>query len=95
MGQVADTENHTLVRNYITSTLRNLKWHIEEDSFIEWTPYGPRNFTNVIATKDPDAPRRVVLSAHFDSKYFPTYPQNQVRRLLFIVRYFLTSQQSQ
>jgi len=72
-----DTENHTLVRNYIISTLRDLKWHIEEDSFIGSTPYGLRNFTNVIATKDPDAPRRVVLSAHYDSKYFPTYPQNQ------------------
>ncbi|KAH9173537.1 hypothetical protein EDB89DRAFT_1884969 [Lactarius sanguifluus] len=72
-----DTENSTLVRNYIVSTLRNLKWHIEEDSFIGSTPYGPKNFTNVIATKDPEAPRRVVLSAHFDSKYFPSYPQNQ------------------
>lgn len=41
------------------------------------------NFTNVIATKDPDAPRRVVLSAHYDSKYFPTYPQNQVRPTAF------------
>ncbi|KAI0269018.1 peptidase family M28-domain-containing protein [Russula aff. rugulosa BPL654] len=41
------------------------------------TPYGPKNFTNVIATKDPDAPRRVVLAAHFDSKFFPSYPENQ------------------
>ncbi|KAH8998330.1 peptidase family M28-domain-containing protein [Lactarius hatsudake] len=64
-----DTENSTLVRNYIVSTLRNLRWHVEEDSFIGSTPYGPKNFTN--------APRRVVLSAHFDSKYFPSYPQNQ------------------
>lgn len=40
------------------------------------------NFTNVIATKDPDAPRRVVLSAHYDSKYFETYPQNQVRLMV-------------
>ncbi|KAH9984267.1 hypothetical protein BJV77DRAFT_1188545 [Russula vinacea] len=73
----ADTENHTLVRNYIVSTLRRLNWHIEEDRFEDMTPYGPKNFTNVIATKDPDAPRRVVLSAHFDSKFFPSYPENQ------------------
>ncbi|KAI0040140.1 glutaminyl-peptide cyclotransferase-like protein [Auriscalpium vulgare] len=72
-----DTANNTLVRNYIASTLRALKWHIEFDSFVWDTPVGPKNFTNVIATKDPDAPRRVVLSAHFDSKYFSTYPQNQ------------------
>jgi hypothetical protein len=36
-------------------------------------------FTNVIATKDPEASRRVVVAAHFDSKFFPSYPQNQVR----------------
>ncbi|KAI0318924.1 glutaminyl-peptide cyclotransferase-like protein [Amylostereum chailletii] len=72
-----DTENNTLVRKYIVSTLEKLNWHIEEDSFIWTTPYGPKNFTNVIATKDPDAPRRVVLAAHFDSKFFSTYPQNQ------------------
>ncbi|KAI0253584.1 hypothetical protein BJV78DRAFT_1122938 [Lactifluus subvellereus] len=72
-----DTDNHTIVRNYLVSTLRKLNWHIEEDRFIGQTPYGPKNFTNVIATKDPDAPRRVALAAHFDSKYFPSYPQNQ------------------
>ncbi|KAH9980899.1 hypothetical protein BGW80DRAFT_1267096 [Lactifluus volemus] len=72
-----DTQNHTLVRNYLISTLRKLNWHIEEDSFIARTPYGPKNFTNVIGTKDPDAPRRVILAAHFDSKYFSTYPENQ------------------
>jgi putative aminopeptidase FrvX len=77
IGVSADTENHTLVRNYIISTLRKLNWHIEEDSFVDTTPYGPKNFTNVIATKDPDAPRRVVLAAHFDSKFFPSYPENQ------------------
>ncbi|KAI0306235.1 hypothetical protein B0F90DRAFT_1688185 [Multifurca ochricompacta] len=72
-----DTANHTLVRNYLVSTLQKLNWHVYEDHFMGATPYGPKNFTNVIATKDPDAPRRVVLAAHFDSKYFPSYPQNQ------------------
>jgi len=72
-----DTENHTIVRNYITSTLHKLNWHIEEDSFVATTPFGPKNFTNIIATKDPDAPRRVVLAAHYDSKYFSSYPENQ------------------
>jgi len=75
--RVADTENNTLVKNHITSTLKNLNWHIEEDSFTDTTPYGEKRFTNVIATKDPDAPRRVVLAAHFDSKFFSTYPLNQ------------------
>ncbi len=47
----ADTENHTLVRNYIISTLRKLNWHTEEDKFVGTTPYGPKNFTNVIAAR--------------------------------------------
>jgi glutaminyl-peptide cyclotransferase len=76
--RVSDTANNTLVREYIISTLKNLNWAIEEDTFNASTPYGVKRFTNVIATKDPKASRRVILSAHFDSKYFSTYPQSQV-----------------
>ncbi|KAI0333587.1 hypothetical protein GY45DRAFT_1244718 [Cubamyces sp. BRFM 1775] len=72
-----DTENNTYVREYIVSTLKKLDWHVEEDSFNDTTPYGVKRFTNVIATKDPTAPRRVIVAAHFDSKFFATYPQNQ------------------
>lgn len=73
-----DTANNTLVKNYIVDTLKKLNWVVEEDSFNDTTPYGVKRFTNVIATKDPKAARRVVLAAHFDSKFFSTYPQNQV-----------------
>ncbi|KAF8507901.1 hypothetical protein BU17DRAFT_57079, partial [Hysterangium stoloniferum] len=73
-----DTENNTFVRNHLVSTLHALKWHVEKDLFTDMTPYGEKRFMNVIATKDPDAPRRLVLAAHFDSKYFPSVPQNQV-----------------
>lgn len=72
-----DTDNNTMVRKYIVDTMKKLNWHIEEDSFNDTTPYGVKRFTNVIATKDPKAPRRVILAAHFDSKFFATYPQNQ------------------
>lgn len=58
--------------------MRALNWHVEEDSFTDMTPYGEKPFTNVIATKNPDAPRRLILAAHFDSKYFSDFPQNQV-----------------
>ena len=77
-----ETANNTLVREYIISTLKKLNWDIEEDSFNATTPYGTKRFTNVIATKDPKAPRRVILSAHFDSKYFSRYPENQVSHVL-------------
>ncbi|KAF8891247.1 hypothetical protein BD779DRAFT_1437722 [Infundibulicybe gibba] len=80
--RVSETENNTLVRNYIITTLKALHWHIEEDEFTDTTPIGQKRFTNIVATKDPTASRRVILSAHFDSKYFSTFPENQARGFL-------------
>jgi hypothetical protein len=34
------------------------------------TPHGEVEFTNLVYTFDADAPRKLVLSAHFDSKWF-------------------------
>ncbi|TRM58588.1 hypothetical protein BD626DRAFT_633857 [Schizophyllum amplum] len=68
--RVVDTEGNTQVRNYIVGTMKALDWDIEEDSFEDDTPLGKKRFTNVIATKDPKAARRVVVAAHFDSKWF-------------------------
>lgn len=82
--RVPDTENNTVVRQYLVSTLKDLNWHVEEDSFTDSTPYGVKRFTNVIATKDPHASRRVIVAAHFDSKYFSKYPENQVRTGCFL-----------
>ncbi|KAK7467453.1 hypothetical protein VKT23_004506 [Stygiomarasmius scandens] len=73
--RVSDTENNVLVRNYIVSTLKALDWTIEEDAFNDTTPLGTKQFTNIIATKDPKASRRVIVAAHFDSKYFPNTDQ--------------------
>lgn len=69
--------NNTQVRQYIVSVLKKLNWHIEEDTFEEDTPFGKKQFTNIIATWDPTAPRRLILAAHFDSKYFANPPDNQ------------------
>ena len=33
------------------------------------TPRGQMAFTNVVATHDPEAPRRLVLACHYDSIY--------------------------
>ncbi|KAF9420579.1 hypothetical protein BGZ94_009091 [Podila epigama] len=46
-------------------------WHLEVDSFVDQTPFGPKNFTNIVLTKNPNAENRLVFAAHFDSKYFP------------------------
>ncbi|KAG5645570.1 hypothetical protein DXG03_005708 [Asterophora parasitica] len=77
MNGIADTENNTVVRSYIISTLKALEWHIEVDEFTDKTPLGNKRFRNIIATKDPTATRRVIMSAHYDSKYEAKYPDNQ------------------
>ena len=45
-----------------------------EHSFEDSTPLGTKPFTNIIATLDPHVDRRLVLAAHYDSKYI----KNQV-----------------
>ncbi|SPO19940.1 related to Glutaminyl-peptide cyclotransferase precursor [Ustilago trichophora] len=47
-----------------------LGWHIEQHAFIADTPEGKKKMTNIILTKNPAAPRKLVVSAHYDSKYF-------------------------
>lgn len=58
----------------IKSTLSSLNagWEVNEDRFQSWTPYGQMPFTNIIATLNPGAKRRLVLACHYDSKYFPS-----------------------
>jgi hypothetical protein len=48
-----------------TILIRHMK-----DAFTATTPEGLVDFVNVIATFDPEAPVKVVLAAHHDSKWF-------------------------
>ncbi|RKO90088.1 hypothetical protein BDK51DRAFT_35965 [Blyttiomyces helicus] len=64
---------NTAVQNHIIATFRALSWHIEEDAFTAQTPQGEKPFRNIIVTKNPDAHRKLVLAAHFDSKYFADF----------------------
>ncbi|KAH3854546.1 glutaminyl-peptide cyclotransferase-like protein [Dreissena polymorpha] len=66
--RMPDTENSLFVQNYIKTHFRNLNWHIEEDTFTDNTPYGMKQFNNIIATYEPDVKNKLVLSCHFDSK---------------------------
>lgn len=45
-------------------------WHVEEHTTEDKTPLGRLPFTNLVFTKNPRASRRLVLAAHYDSKYF-------------------------
>ncbi|EPQ32192.1 uncharacterized protein PFL1_00389 [Pseudozyma flocculosa PF-1] len=76
-----DTDNSTLVREYFLDVFRTrlgrdeskgrLGWHIDTPSFVTDTPEGPKRMTNIVLTKNPAAPRKLVLSAHYDSKVSP------------------------
>ena len=46
--------------------MSNLGWTIEEDKFEQDTVIGNVEFTNVIATLDPNAPRRMVIACMYD-----------------------------
>ncbi|XP_061824579.1 glutaminyl-peptide cyclotransferase [Nerophis lumbriciformis] len=60
------------VQQHIKTTLASLGagWQVTEDKFMSQTPYGPLPFTNLIATLNPSAKRRLVLACHYDSKYY-------------------------
>jgi len=65
------SNNHTLVRQHLARQMRKLEWDVKETSFIDKTPHGKKTFTNVIATLDPNAPRRLVIACHYDSLLSP------------------------
>jgi len=59
---------HKKVFEYIVSHFEKLEWNVEVDSFTDMTPNGLFNFSNIIASSNPEAKRRLVLAAHYDSK---------------------------
>ncbi|XP_062242361.1 glutaminyl-peptide cyclotransferase-like a [Platichthys flesus] len=67
------TQGHLAVKQHISSTLTSLSagWSIDLDSFQSPTPRGSVAFTNIVATLDPSAPRRLLLACHYDSKFLP------------------------
>ena len=48
-----------------------MNWTVTLDEFDDATPFGMKRFTNIIATLNPNARRRLIFAAHYDSKYFP------------------------
>jgi len=70
--RVVDTPAHRNVRDFIIKQMEGLRWNVYTDAFSEDTPLGMKNFHNIIATLNPDAPRRLVLACHYDSKYYPS-----------------------
>ncbi|KAI7884066.1 hypothetical protein K492DRAFT_143235 [Lichtheimia hyalospora FSU 10163] len=69
--RVSGTPGNQQVRDIIVQHFRNLGWHVALDEFVSATPIGDTSFANIIATQNPDAQRRLVLAAHYDSKATP------------------------
>ncbi|XP_056905592.1 glutaminyl-peptide cyclotransferase-like a isoform X2 [Takifugu flavidus] len=70
------TQGSLAVQQHISSTLSSLSadWVVDLGSFHSPTPRGQVKFTNIIATLDPSAPRRLLLACHYDSKALPPDP---------------------
>jgi glutaminyl-peptide cyclotransferase len=75
--RVSGTPANAKVRKFISGKMEKLGWNLELDKFKSATPIGQVEFVNIIATKDPLARNRVIVAAHYDSKYFPE-PNNFV-----------------
>lgn len=59
------------VQNFIVGELKSMGMQVELDSFNDNAPiFGKLNFVNIIGKLNPKADRFLVLSAHYDSKYF-------------------------
>ncbi|GFR08934.1 glutaminyl-peptide cyclotransferase [Trichonephila clavata] len=71
--RVPDTEGHDEVRKYIVTEMEKLGWAVEEDKFFDRTPHGKKSFSNVIATLNPHACRRLTIACHYDSLYNREY----------------------
>ena len=59
------------IRQFIKKAMERLNWHVNTDEFEQNTVIGPKNFSNIIATLNPEAPRRLIIACHYDSKLTP------------------------
>ena len=74
MERVSGTPGAAQARQHILSKLRSTGlWDIELDTFDAPTPHGQVEFTNIVATLDPTASRRLVLACHYDSKMMANF----------------------
>lgn len=71
--RVSGTEGNLLVQEHIRQVLSNLGWHVIDDRFFDDTPIGQKQFTNIVATLDPNSSSRLTLACHFDSKKFDNF----------------------
>lgn len=66
--RVPGSANHVFVRQFIVNYMQNLGWTVNENKFIDQTPLGQMNFTNIIVRANPNAKRYLTIACHYDSK---------------------------
>lgn len=66
--RVPGTQNHAIVRQYISDYMQNLGWSVTQNEFVDKTPIGEMKFTNIIARANPNARRYLTIACHYDSK---------------------------
>ena len=71
MTRVVGETGNVQARQFMSTFMSDLGWHVELDTFTQDTVIGERTFTNIIATRNVNSPRRLVLAAHYDSKISP------------------------
>lgn len=69
--RVSGTEANKRVQEFIKKHFTDLGYDIQLDSFSDSTPYGVKEFTNIIASRGSGT--SIVLACHFDSKYFKDF----------------------
>jgi glutaminyl-peptide cyclotransferase len=69
--RVVGSKGWLQVQNFIVNELESMGVEVEFDSFEDNVPiFGRLNFVNIIGRVNPKADKFLVLSAHYDSKYF-------------------------
>ena len=71
MTRVVGEAGNEEAREFMIRFMTDLGWHVELDTFTQDTVIGERTFHNILATRNVNSPRRLVLAAHYDSKISP------------------------
>lgn len=71
--RVPGDEGHQKTQQYLISKLQEYGWQVSLDNFIDNTPFGPKNFTNIIGDYKSRGRERIILAAHYESKYFKDF----------------------
>jgi len=71
--RVPGTKGSQIVREHINKTMSDLGWNVQIQSFTDRNNVlkRPIQFNNIIATLDENAPRRLLIACHYDSKLTP------------------------